>query len=86
MREPDPKILRAVFREVVENQLRDDDPPETRQTFDRLLAEGHPEEEVWRMISTVVAAEIFETMKTNRPADNERYVRRLRALPVLPSE
>jgi len=34
-----------------------------------------------RMISTVVAAEIFETMKTNRPAD-EVIAERARSIPT----
>lgn len=32
--------LKASFLEVVDNQLRANDPPETRQTLDRLIAEG----------------------------------------------
>jgi hypothetical protein len=43
--------------EVVENQLRDGNPPETKQTFDRLLAEGHDEAEARRLIGCVVVAE-----------------------------
>ena len=33
--------LRVAFLAVVENQLRDNDPPETRQTLERLQAEGY---------------------------------------------
>lgn len=33
--------LKALILEVVENQIRDGDPPETQQTFERLLATGH---------------------------------------------
>lgn len=32
--------LRASFLEVVDNQLKANDPPETRQTLDRLIAQG----------------------------------------------
>jgi hypothetical protein len=44
------------FLEVVENQIRDNDPPETRQTLDRLLAEGYTADEARRLISTAVRA------------------------------
>ena len=37
--------LRDAILEVVENQLHDNDPPETRETFQRLLAETYTEEE-----------------------------------------
>jgi len=33
-------ILYAVYMNVVENQLRDNDPPESRKTFERLLKKG----------------------------------------------
>ena len=32
--------LKASFLEVVENQLKANDPPETKQTLDRLVAQG----------------------------------------------
>jgi len=34
--------LKLAILEVVENQLRENNPPETRQTFERLLATGYP--------------------------------------------
>ena len=34
-------VLQALIYEVVDNQLRDGTPPETRQTLERLIAEGH---------------------------------------------
>jgi hypothetical protein len=42
------KVLHQTIMEVLQNQLRDDDPPETKQTYDRLLASGLPEVEVRR--------------------------------------
>ena len=51
------RVLAAAL-EVVETQLRDDDPPETRETFDRLVGEGHTEAEAKRLIAAVVLAEI----------------------------
>ena len=47
---PNPHLNAAVM-EVVENQLRDCDPPETKQTFDRLLAQGVCEREARRLIA-----------------------------------
>ena len=38
---PAPNLkVRAVLLDAIENQIRDLNPPETKQTYDRLLAEG----------------------------------------------
>ena len=37
--------LQAAIMEVVENQLRNNDPPQTRQTYERLIEAGHSEKE-----------------------------------------
>ena len=84
MKDHDPALVRKTFREVVENQIRDNDPPETRQTYDRLLSKGIPEEEVWPLLSAVVATEMLEIVKDRRAFDRARYVERLMALPKLP--
>ena len=33
--------LKAAILEVVDNQIRDNDPPETKKTFNRLMKEGN---------------------------------------------
>lgn len=71
----------AALLEVVENQLRDNTPPETKQTLDRLIKEGHSEEEAKRLIATVVATEIFGVLKNKRPYDQARYIAALNRLP-----
>jgi hypothetical protein len=76
--------LGAAILEVLDNQLRDGDPPETRATLDRLLARGTEKDEARRLIACVIAAEMFEVMKTSSPFDRERFVARLNALPELP--
>jgi hypothetical protein len=75
---------RAVLLEVVDNQLRDLDPPETKQTFDRLLAEGHSPHEAKRLIAYVLASEINAMMAEKQPYDEARYIAGLQRLPDLP--
>ncbi len=70
--------------EVVENQLRDNDPPQTRQTFTRLIEAGHSEKEAKRLIACVVSAEIFDVLKNNEPFNLERFVKALDKLPEMP--
>jgi hypothetical protein len=73
--------LKAVYLEAVENQLRDNDPPETRQTFDRLRKEGYNEKDAKVLIASVIAAESFWIMKSGTPFNHERFVRNLKRLP-----
>jgi hypothetical protein len=86
MSKPNPDVVRAAILEVVENQLRDGTPPETKQTFERLVAEGYSEQEAKRLIAVVVAIEIFDVLKQNQPYNQARFVAALRRLPKLPYE
>ena len=52
--------LQAAIIEVVENQLRNNDPPQTGKLFKRLIEAGHSEKEAKRLIACVVSAEIFD--------------------------
>ncbi len=72
------------MKEVVRQQIRNNDPPETKQTYDRLIKLGLAKDEVMRMLAVVVAAEIFDVMKEEEPFDLERYISRLDKLPVEP--
>ncbi len=82
----DKKMLKAAIGEVVENQLRDGNPPETRQTYARLLAAGYSDKEARQLIGYVVMSEIFEVLKNNEPYNQNRYVTALKRLPKLPGE
>ena len=74
-------FLREEMKKVVKNQIRQNEPPETKQTYDRLIEEGFPEEEVFRMLATVVTVEIYDVMKSEKPFNQERFIRRLQSLP-----
>ncbi len=76
----------AAIMEIVDNQLREGTPPETRQTFDRLLADGHTEDKARRLIACAVTSEIFDVLKNRQLYDEARYIAALHRLPVLPWE
>lgn len=80
------KHAQAAIREAVENQLRDNHPPQTQQTYQRLLAAGHSIEEAKELLGAVVASEIFDVIKNKQPFDLNRFVRRLDKLPLVPWE
>lgn len=76
--------LQVTILEIVDNQLKTNDPPETKQTFDRLLSEGHSEKEAKRLIGCIVSTEIFDVMKNQEKFNLERFVNALNVLPKLP--
>jgi hypothetical protein len=78
------QLGRAVL-DAVDQQIRSNDPPETRQTFDRLVASGHSEDEARRLIGTALAVEIFNIMKHEQEFDRVRFARNLARLPQLPA-
>lgn len=74
-----PRLRKAVL-DVVRNQIRANDPPETKRTLDRLLAAGHSRREAMDMIARVVVEEIWDILKRNEPFDEDRFVKALKAL------
>jgi hypothetical protein len=76
--------LQAAIYDVLDNQLRDNNPPETKATLKRLLGQGIDRDEARRLIACVIVGEIFTLMKTNTPYDNKRFVSRLAGLPETP--
>ena len=78
--------LKAAILQVVNNQIKANDPPETKQTLDRLLSEGHSEKEAKRLIGCIVSSEIFDVLKNQEEFDRERFVSALNRLPKLPWE
>lgn len=74
--EGNPHLKAAVF-DVVENQMRDNDPPETKQTYDRLVQDGQSDEDAKRLIGCVVVSEIFDILKKKQA---------LNKLPELPED
>lgn len=75
--------LKSAILDVVDNQLQANDPPETRQTFDRLISEGYSEEEAKKLIGYVVTSEIFDVLKKQEPFKPERFAKALNELPKL---
>jgi hypothetical protein len=81
---PDPKKVGKAILDVVDNQIRNLDPPATKETLHRLISEGVAEDEARRLIGCVVASEIFGILKHKQPFDQERYILALSRLPELP--
>jgi hypothetical protein len=78
--------LTAAILEAVDNQLRDLNPPETKETYDRLIASGISDKETRRLIAVALSAEMFEVLKNKKEYSAQRYIASLRKLPKLPWE
>lgn len=78
--------LRAAILSIVDEQLSSGDPPETRQTLDRLVESGHSPEGARQLIAQVVAREIYTVMARGDRYDAARYRAALAGLPSLPPE
>ncbi len=72
--------LKSAILEVVDNQLNENNPPETKQTLERLLSLGHSETKAKEMIASVVTEELYYVMKEDQPFNNERFVTGLNKL------
>ena len=70
--------------EVIENQISEDNPPETRQTLERLIKFGETRENAIRYIASVLSVEIFDMLKSKEEFDLQRYIKNLKNLPRLP--
>jgi Domain of unknown function (DUF1841) len=65
--------LKAAILEVVENQIRNNDPPETRRTLERLLGRGYSRKQATEMIGSAVVEEIWAVMHDHKPFDRARF-------------
>lgn len=82
---PNPN-LSASLLDVVDNQLREGNPPETRQTYNRLVASGYSEKDARQLIGQVVLSEIFNVMKRQESYNEARFIEALKRLPLLPED
>ncbi|HSB98013.1 MAG TPA: hypothetical protein VLC91_16250 [Spongiibacteraceae bacterium] len=87
MNEPDDEELaQSVLVEAIENQIRDGNPAEAKNTLNKLMLVGTAREEAVQMMATVLAVEVRSILKEERAFDTAWYVKALQALPTLPDE
>ena len=77
------KIRKQIF-EIISNQLRNNDPPETKITFERLKKQGYDDFQTKQLIGQCLAVELFAVLKRGETYNNERYIKHLLALPKEP--
>ena len=76
--------LRKQIFQVIENQMKNNDPPETKITYARLHNHGYSALEAKQLIGQCLIVELFDVIKNKKPFDETRYVRNLQQLPKKP--
>jgi hypothetical protein len=77
-------IARQAIFEIIENQLKDNNPPITKETYMRLTSKGYSKQDAMKLIGCALSSELSDIMKSNEPFNEERYSRNLKNLPELP--
>jgi hypothetical protein len=67
------KTVVDAFLDTVMSQLESGDPPETKSTYERLIAEGHPRNHALQLIAAALRAETNRMFSEKTPFDNDRY-------------
>jgi hypothetical protein len=80
------EILREQIFQIITNQLRANNPPETKQTYERLKKLGYDDYHVRQLIGQCLAVEKYRVMKYKKPYNNERYITNLKNLPEEPMD
>ncbi len=65
--------LKKTILEVVDNQLKANDPPCTKETYGKLLDAGYSKSEAKDKIGAVVLTEIYDILKEGHSFDEEKY-------------
>jgi hypothetical protein len=76
--------LRDQIFDIIKNQIKSNDPAETKITYDRLIGLGYSEFETKQLIGQCVAVELFSVIKEQKPFNELRYIKNLAQLPNEP--
>ena len=67
------KTVRDAVLDTVLNQIDTGDPPEARQTYDRLVDGGASNSQALHLMAQVLRVEMNEMLTKSTPFDNVRY-------------
>ena len=73
--------LKSKIIEIVDNQIKINDPKCTKETLERLVNIGIPEKESKELIGRVLVEEMYDILKSQVPFNEKRYAKKLSMLP-----
>jgi hypothetical protein len=76
------KTLRDAMLDTVLKQINDNDPPEARDTYDRLIDEGASNSQALNLMATALREEMTHMLDNKAEFDNARYGKRLAKIKV----
>lgn len=85
MKESNPEVKKALLK-AIKNQIKENNPPETKQTYERLLSENISKENVYIYLGQALVSELYAMMKEKRLYDRGNYAKLLARLPNLIDE
>jgi hypothetical protein len=75
------RTVRDAFLDTVLNQIETGDPPETKATYDRLMAAGQSKSQALQHIAAVLRVEMNRMLNEATPFDNARFAALLAKIP-----
>ncbi|WP_282432451.1 DUF1841 family protein [Pelotomaculum sp. FP] len=69
-------VLHVLLEAVVEKQLQDKNPPETKETVERLVKEGFSGHAARAALASLLIPYIFKALKEKEPFNEESFVNR----------
>ena len=73
--------LKSKIIEIVDNQIKINDPKCTKETLERLVDLGIPEKSGKELIGRVLVEEMYDILKSQVPFNEKRYAKKLTMLP-----
>ena len=77
----DDRTVRDAFLDTVLNQIETGDPPETKKTFDRLMAAGQSKSQALQHIAAALRVEMNRMLTESSQFDNKRFAALLAKIP-----
>jgi hypothetical protein len=71
------------FVDTVLRQIDSGEPPIARETYDRLIDEGHSNNETLHLMAAALRTEMKQMLDHSKPFDNDHYAALLKKLPAL---
>ena len=75
------RTVRDAFLDTVLNQIETGDPPETKKTYERLMAAGQSKSQALQHIAQVLRVEMNRMLSESTPFDNARFSAMLQKIP-----
>lgn len=76
------KTVRNAMLDAVLNQIDTGDPPEARETYDRLIDGGHSNSQALNLMAEALREEMNRMLAESTPFDNARYAQALAKIPT----